>query len=338
MLSGTHFYHRITRKMVVGFGSLFNNLRLVRYAKNSTTEIERITVPLSYMSKEKFYQRLVQDPGLDKEVQITLPRMTFEMTAISYDPVRKMSSFNTLFAKPNAAGQDIRAVTYAPYNFDFTLNIFVRNTEDGTQIIEQILPYFTPDYTVTVDLLGENTNLPVDVPIVLNTVNFDPSEETGTGMTLRTLNWTLTFTMKGYLYGRVNTDAKIITTSTANVFNDQVSTANEYDITLGAGSGEYKLGELVFQGRNPIDTNASAFVQSWDSNANVLIVTDKTGTIQVGKYITGAVTNASYNVASITPNSATQLSHITVTPLPNTANVQTAFGFDTEIEEFPNIT
>lgn len=338
MLSGTHFYHRITRKMVVSFGSMFNNLRLVRYAKNSTTEIERITVPLSYMSKEKFYQRLSQDPGLDSEVQITLPRMTFEMNSITYDPIRKMSSFNTLFAKPNAANQQLRAVNYAPYNFDFTLNIFVRNTEDGTQIIEQILPYFTPDYTLSIDLLGENSNLPVDIPIVLNSVNYDPSNEIGTGETLRTLNWNLTFTMKGYLYGRVNTEAKVITTSTANIFNDQISTVNEYDISLGAGSGEYKQGELVFQGRSVIDANASAFVRSWDSNANVLIVTDKTGTIQTGKYITGAVTNASYNVVTITPNTSTQLSQISVTPSPNTANIQTAFGFDTEIEEFPNIT
>ncbi len=334
MLSNQHFYHRIIRRLVVSFGSLFNNIKLYRYTKDGATEIERVTVPLSYATKEKFYTRITQDPTLGKELALTLPRMSFELTSIAYDPVRKMSSFNNLFS-PGTNGNNVSTTPFAPYNFNFDLYIYVRNTEDGTQIVEQILPYFAPDYTVTADI-STLVDVKTDIPIVLNSVSYDQNA-IGEADSVRTLIWNLNFTMKGYLYGPVDTNA-VIRKATANVFNEQLSTVNEYDVTMGAGSGEFKLGELVFQGRKPVDANASAFVSSWDSNANVLIVTDKTGTIEVGKYITGAVTNASYNVASITPNTSVQLTNLTVEPSPGTANLQTAFGFDTTVEEFPNIT
>ena len=334
MLSNQHFYHRIIRRLVIAFGSLFNNIKLYRYTKDGSIEIERITVPLSYATKEKFYTRITQDPTLGKELAITLPRMSFELSSIAYDPIRKMSSFNNLIS-PGASGTTLSTTPFTPYNFNFDLYIYVRNVEDGTQIVEQILPYFAPDYTVTADI-STLVDIKTDIPIVLNSINYDQNA-IGEADQLRTLIWNLNFTVKGYLYGPVENKG-IVNKVTANVFNDQFSTTNEYDITLGAGSGEFKIGELVFQGRKPVDANSTAFVSSWDSNANVLIVTDKTGVIEVGKYITGAVTNASYNVASISPNSATQLTNLTVTPSPNTANIQTAFGFDTEVEEFPNIT
>ena len=140
MLSRTHFYHRITRKLVVAFGTMFNNLQLFRYDKSGNVEIERITVPLSYASKEKFYSRITQDPTLNKEVEITLPRMSFEMTGITYDPLRKVSLINSLYSPSN----NFSAVKQTPYNFSFVLSIYTRNTEDGTQLVEQILPYFAP--------------------------------------------------------------------------------------------------------------------------------------------------------------------------------------------------
>ena len=336
MLSNTHFYHRVTRKMVVAFGTMFNNIRLVRYNKTGTTELERITVPLSYAQKEKFYSRLQQDPNMNQAVQITLPRMSFEMTSITYDPVRKTSMFNRNFSP--LSDTLLRSVRMTPYNFDFSLNIYVRNTEDGTQIVEQILPYFAPDYTLTADFTG--LNQPIDIPIILQNVVYD-ADYIGGPETLRVLNWTLNFTMKGYMYGPI-ANVDVIRTSTANTFNDVFSLDSSRKITVNSatgsgGTGSFKVGELVYQGNNFDVASATGYVNSWSPSTNTLIVVDTTGVLTSGHFITGAVSNASYNIISFGTNDQ-QLVSITVSPDPNTANVNTAFGFDTTVEEFPNIT
>lgn len=331
MLSNTHFYHRITRKMVVAFGTMFNNIRLVRYNKAGTQEIERITVPLSYAQKEKFYSRLQQDPNMNEAVQITLPRMSFEIVSITYDPIRKTSMFNRTFSPLSA--DSVRSVRMAPYNFDFSLNVYVRNTEDGTQIIEQILPYFTPDYTLTADIVGLSE--PIDLPIILQNVSYDP-DYIGGPENLRVLTWTLNFTMKGYMYGPI-ANTKIIRTVSANTYNDVYNTSNTRKITVANGSGTFKVGELLFQGDSYDTATATTFVQSWSPTTNTLIVVDTSGVLESGKFITGVVSNAAYNIASFSTNDF-QLVNIEVNPDPNTANSNSAFGFDTTIEEFPNIT
>lgn len=322
--------------MVVAFGTMFNNIRLVRYNKAGTTELERITVPLSYAQKEKFYSRLQQDPNMNQAVQITLPRMSFEMTSITYDPVRKTSMFNRNFSP--LSDTLLRSVRMTPYNFDFSLNIYVRNTEDGTQIVEQILPYFAPDYTLTADLTG--LNQPIDIPIILQNVVYD-SDYIGGIDTLRVLNWTLNFTMKGYMYGPIS-NVDVIRTSSANTFNDVFNANSSRKITINSGAGSggtgtFKVGELVYQGNNFDVASATAYVDAWSPSTNTLIVVDTTGVLASGHFITGAVSNASYNIISFGTNDQ-QLVSITVTPDPNTANVNTAFGFDTTVEEFPNIT
>lgn len=335
MLSKQHFYHRVTRKLVVAFGTMFNNLRLVRYNKAGTVEIERVTVPLSYAGKEKFYARITQDPTLNKEIMMTLPRMAFELTAITYDPLRKVSSHIDLFA-PNSNGQ-LKKVKSAPYNFDFTLSIYVRNTEDGTQIIEQILPYFSPDYTVTIDFLGLN-NLKVDVPFILNNVSYEVSNDTGSGEDTRMIIWTLTFTAKAYLYGLIDGDGgKLIKKVTANVYND-IATAGDRKIVLhSGGTGDYKLGELVYEGARLSSANATAFVESWDPVSNNLVVVDTSGVLLAGKYLKGAISGASWNIASFDANPY-QLQNITVQPNPLAANANDDFGFTITVEEYPNIT
>lgn len=332
MLSNQHFYHRVIRKMVVSFGTLFNNIKLYRYNKAGTTEIERITVPLTYANKEKFYDRIVQDPNLARDVQVVLPRMAFEMTSINYDPLRKTSSFIEQFAP--SSGTQIKRFTRTPYNFDFSLYVYVRNTEDGTQIVEQILPFFNPDHTLTVDLLGD-PSVKTDVPIILQTINQDISNAQGEEDQTRTIIWTLTFTIKGWLYGPVN-ESDVIRKATANVYQDNTSTV-ERKIFLNSGFGNYKSGELAYQGIAAEFATASGFVKSWDNTANVLILTDPRGTIEIGKNISGAVSNASWNVSSSAVNDY-QLVNITVTPDPLSANINTAFGFDTTIEEAPYIT
>lgn len=329
MLSNVHFYHRITRKIVVAFGSMFNNLRLVRYNKAGTTEIERITVPLSYMSKEKFYQRITADPTLTQEVQITLPRMTFELDSISYDPLRKVSSFQSYFGA-NTSTQ-IKNAYSSPYNFNFTLNIFVRNTEDGTQLIEQILPYFNPDYTATINLAGIGDN--IDVPIILQDVSYTAEAE-GNPETLRTINWTLTFTAKAYLYGPI-TDAKVIRKATANTYDSTYTTSNRQTITVASGSGDFKVGELVYEGKTLQTANATAFVDAWDNVSSRLVVIDRNGVLNLGRKLTGAVSNTAYTMSTF-DNNENQLVNINIVPSANSANVDSDFGFTETILEYPD--
>lgn len=333
MLSNNHFYHRITRKMVVSFGTLFNNIRMVRYNKAGTHEIERIVVPLQYSQKEKFYQRVTQDPNLNQQVQITLPRMSFELASITYDPLRKRSLFADSYSPESST--TIKSIRTTPYNFDFTLNIYVRNTEDGTQIVEQILPYFNPDYTMTIDLIGLSDQK-VDVPFILNDIRYDV-DDIGGPDPLRLLNWTLNFTAKGYMYGPI-ISRKVIRKSTANVFNTLVSDDNRViGVANTGGSGTYQIGELVYQGGSLTTANSSAFVDAWDANTFRLQIADVNGVIKTGQYITGAISNASYNVSTLSINDL-QLSKIQITPSPNTANANTAFGYDEFVQEFPNIT
>jgi len=340
MLSGQHFYHRITRKMVVAFGTMFNNLRLYRYNLAGTNEIERITVPLNYITKEKFYQRITQDPNLDRRVQMTLPRMSFELTDIAYDTTRKLSPFLRQFGALNDT--QIKTVTLAPYNFNFSLYIYVRNTEDGTQLIEQILPYFNPDYTMTLDLVGVGN--PVDVPVILQSVNYAPSGSEGPPAQLRMLQWNLGFSMRGYLYGP-QSNVKVIRKVTANTYEYNTGGLEAKSFKLITGFGDYKTGELVYQspsleGQPALLEGAFAtgFVSSWSNTSNTLIVNDINGSFKTNTKIYGAVSNSVYILDTYRSTTDYQLTNITVTPDPLSANANTAFGFDVEIEHAPNIT
>ena len=332
MLSNIHFYHRITRKMVIAFGTLFNNIRLVRYNKAGTQEIERINVPLQYSQKEKFYQRITQDPELTKEVQITLPRMSFDLTSITYDPMRKRSLFSESFSPESQT--TIKSIRTTPYNFDFELNFYVRNTEDGTQLIEQILPYFSPDYTITVDLADIGNN--VDVPIILESVDYSVTGDVGTSEELRTLVWTLQFTVKAYLYGPINSNTQIIRKSTANTFDSTYMETGERKINLNSGTGNYKIGELVFEGKTIDTANASGFVKLWNNVANQITITDVSGVLLVGRDLTGAVSNTVYVINTFDIND-NQIINLTVIPNPANANANNDFGFTQTIEEYPNI-
>lgn len=334
MLSNTHYYHRIIRKLVVSFGSIFNNMRLVRYAKDGTTEIERITVPLMYASKEKFYQRIQAAPDEYNPVNLTLPRMAFEMNGISYDPLRKISNYSEQFAEGLPFG--LKKVRYTPYNFDFNLYCFVRNTEDGAQIVEQILPYFTPDYTVTLDFVGIN-DMKLDVPIVFNSITYDDSHE-GDPESTRSIIWTLNFTAKGYLFGPVN-DIKIIRKSTANIYDNTYETnplqsMNVSVTDANTHGGEFKYNEMVYQGRVPEEAEVTAYVRAWSNTTNTIVVYDTNGTFRSNVEIVGAVSGARYTVDSLAVN-PNQLVNITVEPTPNTANSEAeAFGFSTNIIEY----
>ena len=197
MLGNSHFYNRTIRKVVVAFGTMFNHIVLKRYSADGTESKESWKVPLSYGAKEKYLTRITSDPTLTKSVQTVVPRISFDLTGMSYDSSRKqLSTLQNFSANTNTA---IRTqYVPVPYNFEFSVSIFVRNQEDGTQILEQILPFFTPDFNVTVDFISQ-MDQHYDMPVILDSVT--PSVEyEGDNTTTRLIIWDLTFTAKGYIW------------------------------------------------------------------------------------------------------------------------------------------
>jgi hypothetical protein len=197
---GTYSYHEIFRRTVVAFGTLFNNIELRR-------SNDVMKVPLAYGPKQKFLARLDQnaDPT-NKRVQITLPRISFEINGIQYDSSRKVSPTQKIkFAKDSDENKN--AYMPVPYNLSFELAIISKNQEDGLQILEQILPFFQPHYNLAVKLVPE-VDETKDVPVVLNSVDYEDDYENNF-QTRRAIIYTLQFTVKTYLYGPV-TDSKII--------------------------------------------------------------------------------------------------------------------------------
>ena len=195
---GTYYYHEIVRKTIVSFGTLFNQIA-IRHDDSAGNTYTEMKVPLAYGPSQKFLARLEQQADLNKPVQITLPRMSFEMNGISYDPSRKVGVTQTFKASD---GTNMKKVYMpVPYNIAFELNILTKLNDDALQIVEQILPYFHPSFNLTVDLvkeIGEKR----DIPIVLDTINFQDDYE-GDFSTRRALIYTLSFTAKTYLFGPV---------------------------------------------------------------------------------------------------------------------------------------
>jgi len=198
-----YFYYEILRRTVVSFGSLFNNIT-IKHADNSGNTTSVIKVPLAYGPTQKFLSRLEQSPNLNKPVQMSLPRMSFELIGLSYDPARKSTTTQTFLTSPTSnKKQEKKAYLPVPYNLDFELSIMTKLNDDMLQIVEQILPYFQPAYTITIDLvkeIGEKR----DVPVVLNSVSMLDDYE-GDFSTRRALIYTLRFTAKTYLFGPIST-------------------------------------------------------------------------------------------------------------------------------------
>ena len=207
---GTYSYHSIIRKTVVAFGTLFNNIEIHK-------DDEVMKVPLAYGPKQKFLARLDQNPDpTNKRVQITLPRISFEINGIDYDSSRKVSPTQKIkVAKDNDENKNV--FMPVPYNVGFELAIISKNQEDGLEILEQILPFFQPHYNLPVKLLDEMAEVK-DVPVVLNNINYEDTYE-GDFSSRRAIIYTLTFTAKTYLYGPV-TDAKTIKKVVTDYYTD----------------------------------------------------------------------------------------------------------------------
>ena len=195
---GTYFYHEILRKTVIGFGTLFNNIN-IRHADASGTNFSTMKVPLAYGPMQKFLARIQQQPDLNREIAITLPRLSFEMQGLQYDPTRKTGIAQTFLTKNGTNAKKVYMPV--PYNIAFELSVMAKLSDDALQILEQILPYFQPSFNITVNLIssiGEKK----DIPIVLESINYSDQYEGGFE-SRRTIIYTLAFTAKTYLFGPV---------------------------------------------------------------------------------------------------------------------------------------
>ena len=196
---GSYYYHEIIRKTIISFGTLFNDLN-IKHKDSSGGVVSQLKVPLAYGPTQKFLARLEQQANLDKPVQITMPRMSFEMTSIAYDSTRK-SGITQTFRAVDGNDKMKKVFMPVPYNLGFRLSIMTQYNEDAMQIIEQILPVFQPSFNVTVDLvssIGEKR----DVPMVLENINFEDNYSSGYEEK-RVIVHNLDFVAKTYLFGPI---------------------------------------------------------------------------------------------------------------------------------------
>jgi len=215
MLNNNVYYHGIIRKCIVGFGTLFSDIYIDRREGDSVTGnvIQRLQVPLAYAPKEKWVVRLDQDPTLENHTYVSLPRMSFEIIGYNYDPSRKVNRMQQLKCG-DGTGSVSTMYTPVPYNLDLSLYILTKTQEDGLQILEQILPTFTPEYTLSINVVPD-MNVKIDVPIILNSVSVQDDYD-GDFQTRRFVTHSLSFQMKVNLFGPISGQG-VIQTVNANI-------------------------------------------------------------------------------------------------------------------------
>jgi hypothetical protein len=331
MLGNSHFYNRTIRKIVVAFGTMFNDIVLVRYNVAGTTEYEKTRVPLSYGAKEKYLTRLTSDPSLTKSINAYVPRMSFDMVGLSYDSTRKFNTINRNFGVNDNTGAVSGQYAPVPYNFEFDLSIYVRNQEDGTQILEQILPFFTPDFTITVDLIPKVARK-YDMPVTLNSVSPEIDYE-GDFSTTRLIIWNLNFTIKGYIFPPVS-DSGLILQANTNIYIDSRNTQyQKVYVDSANGSGVFTTGETIRVPERNITGTVTYFA---NNSTGTLIVSDLNELLDENDIVVGDYSTATYTVDTIDLN---PLKTVAIVTTPNPANAKTAdesFGFIETRTEFPN--
>ena len=232
MLS-TPFYNSLFKKYVIVFGTLFNNISIERVNEAGVLE-QTFKVPISYGPREKFLARVEDNPDALSPTAIRLPRMSFEITQVSYDSSRKLSTVGKISTKKNLNGINVYKKVYnpVPYNIGFKLDIMVKTMEDGLRIVEQILPYFTPEWTVSAKLLPDYDNI-TDIPLIMDGMEINDSYESDF-TARRVLTFTLNFTMKCYFFGPI-TESKIIKISEVKMHTNLSPKNNLVDIIVKPG-------------------------------------------------------------------------------------------------------
>ena len=263
---GHTYYHSIIRKYIIMFGTMFNDIDVQRF-NTAGERIQTMRVPIAYGPREKFLVRLAQDPNFDRDVALSLPRMSFEITTMNYNSARKLPS--TIKNVYTYSDKDKLKYQYTPVPFDINiaLSVFVKNADDGVQILEGILPFFTPEWTNTVNFIPE-LKLKMDVPVVFNDISTEDTYE-GDFSTRRALIHTLNFTVKGYLFGPVRTQGVIKRAiATTNVEKtDGSSSAISSTITATPG--------LTANGTPTTDSSITLPPQQISSTDNYGFIEDK---------------------------------------------------------------
>ena len=328
---GSTFYHQTIRKYVAVFGTLFNDINIER--KNSSgTVVEKLKVPLAYGPKQKWLLA-VQDTTADRKVAATrTPRMGFAMTGVTYDSARKLSTIGRNVAANTSSTSTNMNTMYnpVPYNFDFELFILVKNAEDGTQILEQVLPYFTPEFTVTVNTIPD-MNIKADVPILLNSSSVADEYE-GDLSTRRTITWTLSFTLKGFIY--------------PNISSGQVIKTIEVNFRIPGEDTEIELPEFIIHEDSTPDTRNYILVDGINEVIFTLLEDGRRLVLEDGEQYfvlqeDSDNTYRTYNRARIVNEStsdgvadATIKSRYTVVPAPLSATADSDYGFSETFEFF----
>jgi len=203
---GQTYYHSLIRKYVILVGTLFNDIRIVK-TDSSNTEVSLVRVPITYGPKDKMLARVFQDPNINRPTATApLPMISFEMGKMEYDGSRKLHTTGRMAVQANSNFFNYE-YNPVPYNIDFKVSIYAKNVEDGTKIVEQILPFFTPDWTTRVKLIPE-MNITMDIPVVLNDISYKDNYD-GDLKDRRQIIWDLDMTVKGYLYGPTKTSGII---------------------------------------------------------------------------------------------------------------------------------
>ena len=332
MLGNAHYYHQLTRKAVVLFGRLFDDISIIRKNDQTGKEVSRFLVPIIYSPKEKMVTRIFSDPDLTRQLQAILPRMSFEITGITYDASRKQN--NLLKAAKPITGGTTASSAYmgAPYDLNFQLNVYARNIDDGTHIVEQILPFFNPDFTVSATMVPD-LGFAKDIPVILNNVTNNIEYE-GNYDSVRYVYWTLNFTMKLHYYGPITTP-KIIRTVYANIHNNNnLGPAYITRMHLANTNGTFKLEDVVFQGKSLKSANAQGIVIHYSPDNDVITLGATQGTFVVNNYIHAASTNGVAQIESLLAETA-KVVEIKIDPDPITAQPGDDYGYTIKITEWP---
>jgi hypothetical protein len=301
---GSTFYHQTIRKYVAVFGTLFNDINIER--KNSAgVVVERMKVPLAYGPKQKWLLA-TQETSADRKVTATrTPRMGFAMTGVTYDSVRKLNTIGRNVVANTSSTSTNMTTMYnpVPYNFDFDLFILVKNAEDGTQILEQILPFFTPEFTVTVNTIPD-MNIKADVPITLTSSSVADEYE-GDLSARRTITWTLSFTLKGFIY--------------PNVTSGQVIKSIEVNFRIPGGDTEIETAEfIIFEDSTP-DTTNYIILDGFDEGVSYR-------TFSRARIVNENTTDGVQD--------ATIKSRVSIAPSPLSATANSDYGFSETLEFF----
>lgn len=331
MLHNPHFYHQLTRKAVVLFGRLFDDISIIRKNDQTGAEVSRFRVPIIYAPKEKMVTRILSDPDLLRQLGTILPRMSFEITGISYDAQRKQNSLLKA-AKSNTTTHVTSSYMGVPYDITFSLNVYARNIDDGTHIVEQILPFFNPDFTVTTNMIPDLGMLK-DVPIILNNVT-NQIEYEGDYDSVRYVYWTLNFTMKTYYYGPISYP-KIIRTVYANIYNDPTLKAGYITrLNLSNAHGTFKADDLVYQGSSYNTATAYGVVINYNADLDKLVLGATQGQFSLSSNVHAVSTNAVATIESFDVNPI-KLAEIKITPDPVTAQPDDDYGYTVDVTEWP---